>query len=253
MSGWGTGSPGVAGQGGTGKGKKVKPEKKFAPGNPAPMQGSVNYPALGLPAGPGYDTLDLAKTEYYRGFSYLPAMTMDPDSLMDLQIALEKAGYLDEYTLGVWDNRVAAGYENLLRLADQRGQPWQAALAQETTARKKEANEKATRRAPLKVYLSDRESVKQVANAAAQDLYGGELPEETIDAIAGVLNARERDFQTAKYNFEGMEGGEFAQSAPDASAITEQVVKERHPDQVDRVQFQSVFDQITSTLRGTGL
>jgi hypothetical protein len=172
----------------------------------------------------------------------------NPDIIYIYQQRMAAAGLLDAYTPGQLDKPTKAAFKELLSGANQIAGTWQQALQDtetvggRTTAPKQE-------RDPFVAKLDDPATLRETFQSAVQKIYGGDLPDDEINAMVDAYRSQQLSKQQAYYDAQPLGGAVTTETDPTAYALAE--VKAKHPQQLDRVKFQDTFSQIMSAF-GSG-
>lgn len=208
---------------------------------------------------PAYSTQAVAP-RYFDGAQYAPAASLSTDELIDLQNSMDAAGLYDknaDIVPGVWTDADTSAYTRALAGANQTGsddKTYIKRLIQSGAGAKQKAS---AARAPLVVHLTNPDDLKTLLQHGARDLYGGDLPEEDVQAFVDAYHARETSARTQAYNLgdpsatgtlDGGAGGSVVDPASPSNAA-EQFIRTQHPNQVAATQFGNAMGGILDTLR----
>lgn len=184
--------------------------------------------------------------QYKQGDQYRELPT-DTTQLALLQHALIDAGYISDteaklIAFGSPDPRTAAAFEKLLVTANISGGDWQDALSKRLAS--VAANPQPTKQLPpLTVQLTNPEDIKDAFQKTAQTLYGGDLPDDQVNAFVSQFQAKEQAAQTQAYNQQynvaaGTYGpGGTTVAPPNAGVDAAEYIKNAHPNEVAAEEF----------------
>lgn len=172
---------------------------------------------------------------------------MDPNVIYLYQQRMHDAGLLDAYTPGQLDKSTRSAFKELLSTANQTATSWQSTLQDiESVGGRVQAKQ----RDPFQAVLDDPASLKLAFQHVAQDIYGGDLPDEEVNAMVDAYRAQQLQKQQAAYDTAGTTTTIDKETDPTAFA-TEQL-QASHPDQLARVKFSDTIGNILKTFSSSG-
>jgi hypothetical protein len=179
---------------------------------------------------------------------------MDPNIVFLYQQRLNSVGLLDKFTPGKLDKATRGAFKELLSTANQTGASWQSTLQDiESVGGAAGADGgagSARERAPFVAQLDDPATLRSAFQQTAQSLYGGDLPDDEVNAMVDAYRSIQLSKQKAAYD--AADTGGTIDSEPNASAFAEQQIKEKHPDQVAKVAFSGTLNEALKALATTG-
>lgn len=204
--------------------------------------------------------------QYFRGDEW----TLAPDNPADvraLQIQLQQTGLLTSRgttVLGQWDPQSATAFAKLLASANNAGAEWKDVLAARMAAVASGGLlGTQTSRAPLVVHLANPDDIRSTLQKTAQTLYGGNLPEQDVQAFIAAFQGQQAAASQAAYaagenpNIGTMDidpttgkplgGGGTVTNAPSTGAASEQFIRGQHPQEVAQQGFVNAMGDVLNT------
>jgi hypothetical protein len=218
-------------------------------GFPATKRGPFGVPMYKLSRKPLYKVGYQNSKQFSRELN-----NMDPNVIFLYQQRLNASGLLDKFTPGKLDKATRGAFKELLTQANQTGATWQSTLQDiETVGGMVGADGGAgasRERAPFVAQLDDPATLRAAFQQTAQSLYGGDLPDGEVQAMVDAYRSIQMSKQKAAYD--AADTGGTIESEPNASAFAEQQIREKHPDQVARVEFNGTLSAALKALATTG-
>lgn len=177
---------------------------------------------------------------------------LDPNVILLYQQRLNASGMLDTYTPGKLDKVTRGAFKELLTQANQSATTWQSTL-QDIEASGGVTQKPEAPRDPFVAKLDDPTTLKETFQAAAQSIYGGDLPDSEIDAMVNSYRAQQMSKQQAAYDTDGNPAGGTIETETDPTAFAQAEIKTAHPDQINRVKFQDTLGNIMKGLSSQGV
>lgn len=205
--------------------------------NPA-LKPAMGWVAKALPRKPLYKVGYLNSKDFSRELG-----NMNANAIYQYQQYMNQAGMLDKYTPGQLDKATRAGFKELITRANQHAGTWQDELGSSLQAGGEVGPAKT--RQPFVAQLDDPATLKETFQAAAQQVYGGDLPDAEVNAMVDAYRQTQAQRQQAAYS--AQDTGGTVDNEPSAQAFALSKIKEQHPDQVNRVKFADTLGTIMQT------
>ena len=210
-----------------------------------PIPGETASVVGGIYAGPTRAT-PLYRNEYLSSAKFAREMnSFSEGRVSQVQQQLHAAGMLETYAPGFMDPNTRTAMTRLLGTANQTASTWESTLARIIKAGGIQDPDEKTR-PPNVIALTNPEEIKRITRNVAEQLYGGTLPESTVNAIVTAVQAEDRRADELEYALEET-GGEGVQ-AESPESVAERTIREQHPEQVLALKFKDTFNQMMSTL-----
>lgn len=168
---------------------------------------------------------------------------MNPYVIYVYQQRLNAAGLLDTFVPGKLDKATRAAFKELLSTANQSATTWQSTL-QDIESVDGVVGSSSSRQ-PFVAQLDDPTTLRETFQSAVQSIYGGDLPDDEINAMVDAYRSQQLAKQQAAYNAQETGGQVDTETNPSAFALAE--VQAKHPDQVARVKFSDTLGTILKT------
>lgn len=181
---------------------------------------------------------------------------MDPNVIYLYQQRLNASGLLDSFTPGKLDKSTRGAFKELLTQANQTANTWQSTLQDIEAVGGVAGKDSKQQPDAFVAQLDDPVTLREAFQQTAQSLYGGDLPDDEINAMVDAYRSIQQAKQQAAYNANlasangGASGTVEAEVAPGDYAA--QQIKAKHPDQVAKVEFSGTLSDLFKAGAQTG-
>lgn len=221
-----------------------------------------------VPAAPGINPLTLKRQSnipgvtqqmvtsgpsYFKGDEWKIPGSLGQQDLVALQQFLIQAGLAPKGSvIGQWDQGWASAFSKVLGSANVTGSTWQDALTSRLSAQDQgnAIDSSGSKLQPFQAQLTDPITLKSAFRQTANQIYGGDLPDEEINQMVDAYRAIQLQKEQANYDT-NITGGTI-DTLESPGDFAEQQIRDKHPDQVAKMEFNGTLSGALKSITQAG-